>query len=224
MCGIVGAIALNEEGKAELYKISSAVYSLQKRGPDDEGIYFHNNVVLAHRRLSIIDTSKGGAQPMTDESGRFTIIFNGEFFNFKEHRTFLQNKGVTLRSESDTEVLLQLYILEKEKCLDRINGFFSLAVYDQQEEELFLARDRFGVKPLLIYEDENNLFFSSEMKGLENFGIKKEIDHASLLAYFQLNYIPSPWSVYRHVRKMVPGTFLKYSLKRQAIIEERHFY
>jgi asparagine synthase (glutamine-hydrolysing) len=224
MCGIVGAISKSEKGNAFLAKISEATDCLSQRGPDASGVFKHNSVALGHRRLAIIDISQAGAQPMSDPSGRYTIIFNGEFFNFKEHRNYLLTKGIKLRSESDTEVLLHLYMLEKEKCLDRVNGFFSLAIYDNREEEIFIARDRFGVKPLLIYEDENTFLFASEMKALLHFNIKKELDEASLLTYFQLNYIPSPWSVFKNVRKLLPGTYLEFSVKNKKISEEKYFY
>lgn len=224
MCGIVGVISKSNEGSIFLEKISSATDCLSQRGPDGSGIFEHKNIALGHRRLSIIDVSDAGAQPMSDSSGRFTIIFNGEFFNFKEHRNFILSKGIKLHSESDTEVLLHLYILEKEKCLERVNGFFSLAIYDKQEEELFITRDRFGVKPLLIYENENLFIFSSEMKALMKLGIKKELDDASLLSYFHLNYIPSPYSIFKNVRKLSPGTYLKFSVKNKKVSEEKTFY
>ncbi len=129
-----------------------------------------------------------------------------------------------LRSESDTETLLHLYIHEKEKCLSRINGFFSLAIYDQELQEIFMARDRFGVKPLLIYEDEDSFLFASEMKALLRLGIQKELDIDSLKIYLQLNYIPQPYSVFKGVRKMMPGTWIKYSLIQNQITEEKKYY
>lgn len=224
MCGITGAIALSESGKSFLGKISAATECLSKRGPDGSGIFSHNNIALGHRRLSIIDVSEAGSQPMHDASGRFYLIFNGEFFNFKEHREYVLSKGIKLKSESDTEVLLYLYILEKEKCLQRINGFFSLAIYDKQEEELFLARDRFGVKPLLVYQDENALLFASEMKSLLKIGIKKELDNTSLLTYLQLNYIPPPYSIFKNVRKMAAGSYMKISAGNKKVIEEKLYY
>src|SRR6185436_18056120 len=224
MCGIVGVVSKSEDGKVFPGKISSAAECLSKRGPDASGIFRHNDIALGHRRLSIIDISDAGAQPMSDESGRFTIIFNGEFFNFKEHRNFVLSKGIRLHSESDTEVLLHLFILEKEKCLERVNGFFSLAIYDKVDEELFIARDRFGVKPLLIYEDQDAFMFASEMKALLNLGINKTMDESSLLAYFHLNYIPSPWSIFKNVRKLAPASYLKFSVKNKKIIEEKYYY
>jgi asparagine synthase (glutamine-hydrolysing) len=110
MCGITGIIAFNETGKHYLHKISEAVYSLKNRGPNGEGVYFNNSVALGHRRLAIIDTTNAAAQPFTDESEQYTIVFNGEIFNYKELRKQLENKGVQFKSQSDTEVLLYLYI------------------------------------------------------------------------------------------------------------------
>src|SRR2546426_546246 len=123
MCGIAGIIAFNEKGHTALPTIHHAVSCLDKRGPDAHRTFFHNHIALGHTRLSIIDTSEAASQPMSDESGRYTIIFNGEFFNFKEHRQFVIDKGFKLKSKSDTEVLLSLYIIEGEKCLQRLNGF-----------------------------------------------------------------------------------------------------
>ena len=209
MCGIAGIVALTDKGKSSLDKIGSAVSCLDKRGPDGKGIFQHNNVALGHTRLSVIDTSDSASQPMNDASGRYTLIFNGEFFNFKEHRKFVLDKGFQLKSESDSEVLLYLYIIEKEKCLERVNGFFAFAIYDRQEESLFIARDRMGVKPLFIYQDEDRLMFASEMKSLMAMGIPKEMDEVSLFTYLQLNYIPGPNSIFKNVTKLLPGNYLK---------------
>src|SRR6218665_1222548 len=110
MCGIAGILSFSEQGKTSLHKISAATYSLQQRGPDGEGIFMHNNAALGHRRLSIIDTSNLAAQPFTDQSGRYTIVFNGEIFNYRHLRDTLEKKGVQFRSQSDTEVLLYLFI------------------------------------------------------------------------------------------------------------------
>src|SRR5688500_10545417 len=126
MCGITGILAFNENGKSSLNKIKEACISLCKRGPDGGGVYKKESVALGHRRLSIIDTSNNGAQPMTDPSGRYTIIFNGEIFNYKELReSFFPDKGDWI-SESDTEVLLHLYIKLGKECLLKLSGFFAL--------------------------------------------------------------------------------------------------
>jgi asparagine synthase (glutamine-hydrolysing) len=190
MCGIAGILALNQNGLASLDGVNEALICLKKRGPDAAGIYTHGHVALAHTRLSIIDISEAGTQPMTDASGRYTILFNGEFFNYAEHRKALADSGVMLRSHSDTEVLLHLYMLEGEKCLQKVNGFFALAIYDREEESLFLARDRMGIKPFLYYPGEDAFYFGSEMKALMAMGIPRVIDDTSLYCYFQLNYIP----------------------------------
>src|SRR5262249_30352184 len=163
MCGIAGIVSFSEKGNPTLQRIEEATKCIALRGPDGQGIFRDRNVTLGHRRLAVIDTSAAANQPMYDESGRYAIIFNGEFFNFKEHSAFLKSKGVTLRTESDTEVLLYLYMLEGTECLKRVNGFFSLAIYDKEKQTLFLARDRMGIKPLLYYMDDDKFLFASEM-------------------------------------------------------------
>jgi len=207
MCGIAGIISFNDSGKTQLQKIEAGTACLSSRGPDGSGIFRHDNVALGHRRLSIIDTSDAAAQPMTDASGRYTLIFNGEFFNFREHRSFVESKGYKLRTQSDTEVLLYLYIIEGAECLSRVNGFFSFAIYDSSEKTLFLARDRMGIKPLLYFIDDEKLLFASEMKSLMAMGVPKEMDYASLLQYFQFYYIPAPDSIFKNVKKLLPGHF-----------------
>ncbi len=210
MCGIAGIVSFSEKSISSLDKIEDAVQCLDKRGPDANGVYRHNRVALGQTRLAIIDTSDAGLQPMHDATGRYTIIFNGEFFNFKEHREFVLSKGYQLKSESDTEILLYLYIIEGVKCLQRVNGFFALAIYDNLDQSLFIARDRMGVKPLLIYKDDDKLMFASEMKSLMAMGIPKVIDEVSMLTYLQLNYIPAPHSIFKNVVKLLPGYFLKF--------------
>ncbi len=225
MCGITGIIAFTDNGKKKLASASDATYAMYQRGPDAEGLFFHNNVALGHRRLSIIDTSNNAAQPMTDSSGRYTIAFNGEIFNFKELKKLLPS-NTHFKSESDTEVLLNLYIQEKEKCLEKLNGFFALAIYDKEEESLFIARDRYGVKPMHYAADENTFAFASEIKSLLKYGISKEIDEASLLNYLHLNYIPSPDSIFKHIKKLEAGHFIKIhpDSYRDKNIEVKKYY
>ena len=222
MCGITGILAFNEKGKQYLSKVSSATYTLLKRGPDGEGIYFNKNVALGHRRLSIIDTSNAASQPFTESTERYTIVFNGEIFNYKQLRKQLESKGIKFKSQSDTEVLLQLYISEKENCLEKLDGEFAFAIYDSQNEELFLARDRFGIKPLYYYKDDERFVFGSELKALMEFDIPKVIDKTALQLYFHLNYIPSPYSIFENVKKLESGTFMKANLK--GITEEKKYY
>ncbi|MGE0588185.1 MAG: asparagine synthase (glutamine-hydrolyzing) [Cyclobacteriaceae bacterium] len=209
MCGITGIFAFNLVGKFNMINVTAATMALAKRGPDFQDIYTDSWVGLGHRRLSIIDTSQAGNQPMWDDDKRYCIIFNGEIFNYRELREELKQQGVSFRSDSDTEVLLKLFILEKENCLQRLNGFFAFCIYDLQEQSLFLARDRYGIKPLLYLMDEDKFIFGSEMKALIHYGIEKKIDYASLHAYLQLNYVPGPDSIFTNVKKLQPGHYIK---------------
>lgn len=214
MCGITGILAFNLVGKFNKINITNATRSMERRGPDFQDIYIDEWVGLGHRRLCVIDTSEKAHQPMWDATGRFALVYNGEIFNFNELRKDLEGKGIAFRSQSDTEVLLQLFILEGEHCLHKLNGFFAFCIYDKREQSFFLARDRFGVKPLVYLFDEDKFIFASEMKTLLEYGIEKKLDYASLLTYLQLNYIPAPDSIFLHVKKLLPGQWLKLSNKR----------
>lgn len=222
MCGITGIFSFNDSGKKHLHKITAATSALINRGPNAEGIYTHNNISLGHRRLSIIDTSNLAAQPFTDASGRYTIVFNGEIFNFQELRDQLIAKGVQFRSKSDTEVLLYSYIADKENCLTHLDGEFAFAVYDNINESLFIARDRFGIKPLYYYFDEDRFVFASEMKAIIAFEIPKVIDKASLQTYLHLNYIPSPYSIFKDVFKLDAGTYI--TIDSKAYFQKNSYY
>jgi asparagine synthase (glutamine-hydrolysing) len=221
MCGITGIFSFNNEAISFKSKVENAVAKLSKRGPDNSGYFFHNHVSFGHARLSIIDVSNAASQPFTDVSGRYTIIFNGEFFNFNEHREALIKKGVQLKSQSDTEVLLYLYITEGSSFLEKINGFFAIAIYDNVEESLFIARDRLGIKPLFIYKDDEKLIFASEIKAILAYDITKELDNTALYEYLQLNYIPARHSIFKNILKLKQGTFLKI---KNGEIEEKEYY
>lgn len=218
MCGITGIFAFNLIGKFNKVNVAAATMCLEKRGPDNQNIYNDDWVGLGHRRLSIIDTSSVAHQPMWDERQRYCIIFNGEIFNYRELRQQLEAKGVTFFSHSDTEVLLKLYMLEKEKCLDKLNGFFALCIYDKQEQSFFIARDRYGVKPLLYLFDEDKFLFASEMKSILQYGIEKNIDYNSLYTYLQLNYIPAPDTIFTNVKKLLPGHYLTIANRQMSIV------
>ncbi|HCW07502.1 MAG TPA: asparagine synthase (glutamine-hydrolyzing) [Cytophagales bacterium] len=222
MCGITGIFAFNLVGKFNLVNIASATKALYQRGPDHQDIYHDNFVGLGHRRLSIIDTSSVAHQPMWDETNRYCIVFNGEIFNFQELKKELEGRGVTsFFSHSDTEVLLKLFILDKENCLNKLNGFFAFCIYDRQEQTFFLARDRYGVKPLLYLFDEDKFIFASEMKSILAYGIEKELDYTSLHTYLQLNYIPAPRTIFKNVKKLLPGHYLKVEGRKLKV--ERYY-
>ncbi len=209
MCGITGVVSTNKEKSIELtQRITDATQTLEKRGPDAVGYFYDNNLALGHRRLAIIDTESAANQPMQDPSGRYVIVFNGEIYNYKVYRNMLQEQGIEFQTNSDTEVLLQLYIQQGVKCLEKLNGFFAFSIYDKQEKSLFIARDRIGIKPLLYTFQEDFFAFGSELKSLLQFPIEKELDQVSLFSYLQLNYIPAPHSIFHHVQKLEPGNYL----------------
>jgi asparagine synthase (glutamine-hydrolysing) len=205
VCGITGIVAFNEIGRFNMTNLESATRALSKRGPDDHGSYFDNFTGLGHRRLSILDKSLNGHQPMQTPDGRYVISFNGEIYNYKKLRQELISKGIQFCSDTDTEVLLQLYALEGTSCLHKLNGFFAFAVYDTLDKSLFIARDRIGIKPLLYYHDEDKFLFSSELKSLMKYSGDWTIDHEVLNIYFQLNYIPAPLCILKGVKKLLSG-------------------
>ncbi|MBN8666794.1 MAG: asparagine synthase (glutamine-hydrolyzing) [Chitinophagales bacterium] len=225
MCGITGIIARTDRGRQRLSKIQQSVVSLEKRGPDDEGVYSNHHVALGHRRLSIIDTSEGGHQPKWDPTHRWVIVFNGEIFNYQQlrDRHFSEEQKAALQSQSDTEILLHLFIRKGFDCLSELEGFFAFAIYDYQENRLYMARDRFGKKPLYIFEDEDNLIFASEMKGILAYEIPKQINYDSLYQYFQLSYIPQPQTILQGVRKLAPGHCLDIRVS-EGTREEKPWY
>ena len=220
MCGIAGTVHFNGR-HPNVQDLQRALGRMALRGPDAEGIWQSEHVALGHRRLSIIDTSNAGNQPFVDPSGRYALVFNGEFFNFQPHKTRLEKSGISFTSQSDTEVLLYLLMEQGPSALSLINGFFALAFYDAREHKLMLARDRYGVKPLYYEWHNNQLLFASELKALRALGCAAEIDQAALGLYFHLHYIPEPLSIYQSVRKLQPGHFITLS---EFKFEEASYY
>ncbi len=206
MCGIVGYILKDQESKALQSNLNNAIQSLAKRGPDARGAFYHHHCGLGHTRLSIIGLSEKGNQPMSDCSGRYTIIYNGEIYNYQALKKKLEHKHA-FKSNTDTEVLLYLFIEYGVDCLEMLDGFFAFAIYDKEEETVFLARDRMGIKHLCYYQDEQQIIFSSELKGIFPFPIKKEIDLNALSLYFKFNYIPAPHAILKSTQKLLPGHF-----------------
>lgn len=221
MCGIAGIYSFDETGKQKFPLINAAIQSLKKRGPDSVGSSLFENLVLGHTRLSVIDTSQAASQPFADSEGRYTIVYNGEFYNYREVRKNLEQEGVSFYTQSDTEVLLKLYIKEKERTPKLINGCFAFAVYDKVEDELFIARDRMGINPLVFYQGKEMFCFASEMKVLLAMGIPREIDENSLADYLRFNYIPGPHTIFKHVYKLTPG---EYIIIKQGKFEKRRYY
>ena len=209
MCGITGIMAFNEIGRMHMIHLAKATELLKHRGPDFQHNFLSERTGLGHRRLSVIDLSAHAHQPMTDASGRYHIVYNGELYNYQEHRQKLQNQGVVFKSDSDTEVALYLYIHEGQKFLQKLNGCFALAIFDSEQDELFLARDRFGINPLLYYGDNDKFVFASEMRSLLSYNIPRALDYESLNLYLELSYVPAPFTMLQGVKKLMPGEYLK---------------
>lgn len=221
MCGITGIHCFPTDANSKLHNVVAAVESLKHRGPDATGIYKQKNTILGHSRLAVIDTSEKGNQPMTDVSGRYTIVYNGEFYNFQKERQNLIKKGYQFKSQTDTEVLLNLYIHYGNAFLERINGCFALAIYDNEKKILFVARDRYGIKPLYYYHDTSQFIFSSKINALFSYDFNKEIDITSLYSYFKFHFVPGPYSILKNVYKLTPGTFL---IIRNNHIKQETYY
>lgn len=182
MCGISGILSFDGKyNRGDILKMNKV---LSHRGPDDEGTYFDEFIGLGHRRLSIIDLSKAGHQPMSDESGRYWIVFNGEVYNYLEIREELIKEGHEFHSNSDTEVILKSYIEWGVKCLQKFNGMWAFAIWDKEKKELFCARDRFGVKPFYYYHEDSYFVIASEIKAiLEAEGVPREPNYERILQY-----------------------------------------
>lgn len=208
MCGICGIynFDLNQAVPPDLLKAMTD--TLTHRGPDEEGFYISGSLGLGHRRLSIIDLA-GGRQPMTNEDRTVWIVFNGEIYNFGELQDELIKKGHTFQTRSDTEVIVHLYEEQGEKCFQYLRGMFAIAIWDQRDQKLLLARDRVGEKPLFYFYDGSRFIFASEMKALLQVpDIPKEIDLEALSDYFSFLYIPVPRSIFKSIRKLRPGHYM----------------
>ena len=203
MCGIAGFIGAFDPGLLERMN-----ESLAHRGPDDSGtlIEASKNLGLTHRRLSIIDLSPRGHQPMWDATGTVVIVFNGEIFNYREWRESLEAEGFAFRSESDTEIILNLYLKYGEGVLGRLNGIFAFALWDTRDDSLLVARDGVGVKPLYFAETEQGFAFSSELKALlQCEEIDRSLDLDAIHHYMTYLWCPAPMTMLKSVRKLEPG-------------------
>lgn len=209
MCGICGIYDFKNKAEKWRQTLGKSNLLLKNRGPDNEGIFIEKNIGLAHTRLSVIDTSEAANQPLTDFTNQYTIIFNGEFYDYQIHRNILEKKGYKFKTQSDTEVLLNMFIDKGESFLSEINGCFSLAIYNKKDESLFIARDRFGIKPLVFYVDNDKIIFASEIKAILAFNIPKLLNSNALQLYLYLNYIPAPLTIFEKINKLLPGHFIK---------------
>lgn len=218
MCGIVGFYDghHSHDSREILWNMTNA---LEHRGPDDKGIWKDDdlNIYLGHRRLSILDLSKEGHQPMISRSGNSIMLLNGEIYNHKDLRSQLGDT-ISWRGSSDTETVLEcISIWGLEKTLDKIEGMFSIALWDLQKKELSLARDPFGEKPLYYGWQKNLFFFGSELKAFKHHpDFLPSIDRNSLALYFRHNCIPAPYTIYKDIKKLMPGSFITLDFKHEA--------
>ena len=211
MCGIAGWIA---EAQSPLREgtLASMLQAIAHRGPDDQGMCSFrcagtgHRVFLGHRRLAIIDP-EGARQPMCDPAAGLALTFNGEIYNFRELRDELCRLGYRFTRDSDTEVLLRAYQHWEGEVVHHLRGMFAFAIWDARNERLFLARDRFGEKPLFIYEDRNGLYFASEIKALLRIpDIRTGVSPEAVWDYLAYRYVPGPKTLFRGIRKLMPGT------------------
>lgn len=212
MCGIAGIFTeAGSERQSLLSKLDALVAALRHRGPDDSGIWAASNGAagLAHVRLSIMDLSSAGHQPMQTPDGSLRISFNGEIYNFRELRTDLEREGVTFQTQTDTEVLLRLYERDGTAMLDRLRGMFAFAIWDERRQCCFLARDPLGIKPLYYTLQDGSLAFASEMHALQSAGLAcKELDAGALVRYFQMGTVQEPRTLLTDVSCLDAGHYL----------------
>lgn len=210
MCGIAGLFHLETPKPVDAARVKLMIDAQAHRGPDGEGVWTAPGVGLGHRRLSIIDVA-GSPQPMATEDGLQTITYNGEIYNYQEIRAELQKLGHRFRTAGDTEVILNGYRQWGSAILSRLNGMFAFAIFDAREQSLFLARDRFGVKPLhYVALADGSIAFASELKGLlANPAVRREPDLTAIEDYFALGYVPDDACILANVRKLPGGTWLK---------------
>lgn len=214
MCGIFGywdrsGAALAPE------RLAAMGHALLHRGPDDQGLHHvpSRGVAVGNRRLSIIDLA-GGHQPFVSDDGQIAVVQNGEIFNHLELAAELRAQGVRLRTQSDTEVILRLYEREGIACLRRFNGMFAIAIDDAREDALYLARDRIGVKPLYVADNGERLLFASEIKAFHASALvprgQSAIDLEAVHHYLSFNYVPPPWTIWKGIRHVMPGTWMRF--------------
>ena len=203
MCGICG-FTWND---AELAKRMTDV--IAHRGPDQDGVYCSDRCSLGHRRLSILDLSENGRQPMSTRDGRFHIVFNGEIYNFMDIRRELEGKGYHFNSTCDTEVILYAYQEYGVDAIHKLRGMFAFAIWDEREKQLLLVRDRIGIKPLYYYHSDSKLVFGSEIKSiLENREVPRELNHQALYAYLGFEFVPAPDTMFQNIKKLPAGHYL----------------
>ncbi len=221
MCGIAGYFSPEERFKKQ--DLETLTTALAHRGPDAAGYFLENSVGLGHRRLSIIDLSEAANQPFFSRNNRYVLIFNGEIYNYKEIEAELKlvDKNFLPKTTSDTEIITEAFAVWGIDFVHKLNGMFTIAIYDREEKSLLLFRDRMGIKPVYYHYDGKNFAFASEIKALTKIGLDKSLDLNALKDYFFLEYIPGEQTIFKSIRKLSAGFFLKIS---EHGLEKKQYY
>jgi asparagine synthase (glutamine-hydrolysing) len=218
MCGIIGSVS------KKFHFTQQHIDVIAHRGPDDSGYFFEDDVMLGHRRLSIVDLSANGHQPMFTKDGRYGMVFNGEIYNHEAIRAQLLQKGYQFVSTSDTETLLYGFAEWGTAVFEQLNGIFAAAIYDRQLKQLTVARDHFGIKPLYYYNQEGVFAFSSELKALTSIeGFDASISEQALFYYLQTLYAPGTITPFKAVHKLLPGHFLQVNTATGAVYQQQYY-
>lgn len=220
MCGFIGCIhdnkhTLDEHGQSKFEEMNTII---THRGPDDAGYYFDEHINFGFRRLSIIDL-EAGHQPLTYENERYWIIFNGEIYNYVEIREELVKKGLEFQTNSDTEVIVALYSVEKEEAVKKLRGMFGFVIWDKQEQTVYGARDPFGIKPFFYYENDGKTFFASEKKSILLALENDILDYDSLQQYLTYQFVPEPDTLSMGIKKLEPGHYFTKKLGQKLQIK-----
>jgi asparagine synthase (glutamine-hydrolysing) len=208
VCGICGRLNFDTDDSVSQRSIKAMADSISHRGPDDEGFYISGSIGLGFRRLSIIDLS-GGHQPLANEDETVWIVFNGEIYNFQELRDWLETRGHSFRTRSDTEVIVHLYEELGPACVEKLRGMFAFAIWDLRQRSLFLARDRIGIKPLYYFLSENCLIFASEVKAiLVNPEVERRVVPSLIDKVLTFNFLPGEETLLKNIHKLAPGSWM----------------
>jgi asparagine synthase (glutamine-hydrolysing) len=219
MCGISGIISRKDAGQLDTV-IRSINNAMSHRGPDADGFFVSDEIAFGHRRLSILDLSSAANQPFCDRSGRYIMVFNGEIYNFNEIKT--QLKGYPFVTTGDTEVVIAAYAKWGAACLDKFRGMFAIAIWDKEEKSLFMARDRFGVKPLYYYKDDKQLLFASEIRALlASNRIPRKINRNALVDYLKYQSVVTPYTIIEGIAELRAGT---YAIYKNGVLEEKVYW
>lgn len=221
MCGIVGVLS---QSPLDQNLLESVLPLLQRRGPDDQGFWGDRHIQLGHTRLAILDLSPLGHQPMSYQQERYWIVFNGEIYNYLELRDELLGAGYQFTSHSDTEVLLAAYAHWGEHCLEKLRGMFAFSIWDRQQHQLFIARDRFGEKPFYYYQDQDEFYFASELKTLlALLPHRPELDPIAIDLYFHYQYVPEPRTPFQGVQKLAAAHCMTLCLEDWHLAPRRYW-